>query len=142
MAVIIDERKCTGCERCVQVCPVDAITVNKVAKVDKAICIDCGSCIDECPKDAIFMAKTKSPPSLQNAPAFPAARVPSMRKAAIPPSTRPSWEPRGLQWASRDRLLLQILDLFGRRANPGRGRGYGRGRRCGRSMGRGKGRWG
>ena len=30
MAIVIDESKCTGCGACVQVCPVDALTVQRM----------------------------------------------------------------------------------------------------------------
>ena len=53
MVVTIDSGKCTGCGSCVEVCPVDAITVDDIANVDDDKCIDCGTCVDECPTDAI-----------------------------------------------------------------------------------------
>lgn len=53
MAVTIDKEKCTGCGLCEQVCPVDAIKIDKVVKVDEDVCVDCGTCISECPNDAI-----------------------------------------------------------------------------------------
>jgi len=55
MPAVIDKDTCTGCENCVEVCPVDAITMNDgKAEVDDS-CIDCGQCVDECPVDAIEM---------------------------------------------------------------------------------------
>jgi ferredoxin len=53
MAVTIDSGKCTGCDACAEICPVDAITVGDKATVDEDTCIDCGTCVDECPTDAI-----------------------------------------------------------------------------------------
>ena len=54
MAVTIDKEKCTGCGSCVEVCPVDALSLeNDKAKVDEDTCIDCGTCVDECPVEAI-----------------------------------------------------------------------------------------
>ncbi len=55
MAVKIDEGKCTGCEACVDTCPVAALElVGKVVKVSDD-CVDCGACIAECPVEAISM---------------------------------------------------------------------------------------
>jgi len=53
MTVKIDEEKCTGCGACADVCPTEAITVDKVAKVDEDECIDCGTCVEECPVESI-----------------------------------------------------------------------------------------
>jgi Fe-S-cluster-containing hydrogenase component 2 len=54
MAVKVDKEKCTGCETCVEACPVEAITVeNDLAIIDEESCIDCGACVDECPSEAI-----------------------------------------------------------------------------------------
>ena len=40
MAVTIDSGKCTGCDACAEICPVDAITVGDKATVDEDTCID------------------------------------------------------------------------------------------------------
>jgi Fe-S-cluster-containing hydrogenase component 2 len=54
VAVKIDAEKCTGCGACVQVCSVDAITMeNDRAVVDGQKCIDCGVCVPECPVNAL-----------------------------------------------------------------------------------------
>ncbi len=54
MAAIVDVEKCTGCETCVEACPVEAIKmVDGKAVVDADTCVDCGQCVDACPTEAI-----------------------------------------------------------------------------------------
>ena len=54
MAVQIDQEKCNGCGLCVDVCPLQAISLeNDKAKVDQDTCTECGQCVDECPNKAI-----------------------------------------------------------------------------------------
>ena len=56
MPAKVDQEKCTGCESCVESCPVEAIGKDDAkAKVDDDACVDCGTCVDECPVEAIAM---------------------------------------------------------------------------------------
>lgn len=56
MAAKVDVETCTGCGNCVEVCPVDAITIEDgIAVVDEETCTDCGACANECPVEAIEM---------------------------------------------------------------------------------------
>lgn len=50
---IIDPDICTGCENCVERCPVKAISVEDIANVNKDICLGCGLCASACPEEAI-----------------------------------------------------------------------------------------
>lgn len=56
MAAVVNQETCSGCEACVDSCPVEAISMqNEKAQVDADTCIDCGACVGECPVEAISM---------------------------------------------------------------------------------------
>jgi ferredoxin len=56
----IDEETCNGCGKCVNVCPVEAMTLvsannpnkpkMKMARLDDELCLGCGVCIRSCNK--------------------------------------------------------------------------------------------
>ena len=51
---VIDGSKCPeGCDKCVQACPTDAITLNGQMKLDLGKCLFCTDCTDACPEGAI-----------------------------------------------------------------------------------------
>jgi len=55
---VIDERICSGCQICCEVCPYSAISFDeqkKVCQVNEALCKGCGSCVGGCPSDAISL---------------------------------------------------------------------------------------
>lgn len=53
-AIKLIPERCTGCTKCVRVCPTEALRVrNKVVELDASRCIDCGKCVAACPFDAI-----------------------------------------------------------------------------------------
>lgn len=56
MAIEVLKDKCTGCGACVDICPVEAVTlVDGVAFVNRNDCSECGACEAECPTGAIQM---------------------------------------------------------------------------------------
>jgi ferredoxin len=50
---LIDEESCTGCGICEERCPVDAISLERIAKVNRDLCLGCGLCVSTCPESAI-----------------------------------------------------------------------------------------
>ncbi len=57
----IDENECTGCEVCVDACPMEAIQMaDDSAVIEDQKCIGCGVCVHQCPADAIHLAWTGS----------------------------------------------------------------------------------
>jgi len=53
--LLINTEDCTGCGRCVEVCPYNAIEViNGDAVIDPSLCHCCYRCVEECPEGAIY----------------------------------------------------------------------------------------
>jgi len=49
-------KSCTLCLKCVEACPVEAITFNgKWLVIDDGLCTGCGDCVDVCPEGVIFL---------------------------------------------------------------------------------------
>jgi NAD-dependent dihydropyrimidine dehydrogenase PreA subunit len=51
----LDVERCTGCRRCLQVCPhaVFAIDDGKARIIDRGACMECGACARNCPEEAL-----------------------------------------------------------------------------------------
>jgi len=62
-----DPSLCTGCNRCVQWCPVNAIAIgpDRVAVVDREVCYGCGECVAACPHGAIAIEWKTTPDAIQ-----------------------------------------------------------------------------
>ncbi len=50
---------CTGCGTCREVCPVGAIRIGNIARIDDERCIGCGLCVNICPPKAMTMIKDR-----------------------------------------------------------------------------------
>jgi len=55
MAVKVDKNKCNGCGACKDICPVNAIEIEKEKAVIGDDCIECGACVNQCPNEAILI---------------------------------------------------------------------------------------
>lgn len=62
---VVDQSSCNGCGKCVNVCPVEAMSLvsandparprAKMAKVDEAICLGCGLCVRSCSRHDVTL---------------------------------------------------------------------------------------
>ncbi len=51
--LLFAEEKCTGCGKCVQVCPERAIRIQgKASRTDRGLCKNTGLCVEVCPNEA------------------------------------------------------------------------------------------
>ncbi len=53
--LVLDVEKCTGCQKCVEVCPhaVFEMVAKRAQIVDLDACMECGACALNCPDDAL-----------------------------------------------------------------------------------------
>jgi len=61
----VDQDKCNGCIKCMNACPVEAMTLvsandphktqRRKAKVNKDICLGCGVCVRACPTGSLSL---------------------------------------------------------------------------------------
>lgn len=60
---LIDEQRCIGCTRCIEACPVDAISGASgfMHTVIASWCIGCKLCLPPCPVDCIAMVAPPAP---------------------------------------------------------------------------------
>jgi Pyruvate/2-oxoacid:ferredoxin oxidoreductase delta subunit len=66
---VVDDEKCTGCSKCINLCPVEAMSLvssndptkpqKKKAKLDSRICLGCGICLRGCRENALNLKSRK-----------------------------------------------------------------------------------
>ena len=61
--VEVHDDRCVGCQRCVNVCPSDALAMNdRLAVLDEPKCVGCFKCVEACtPYDAISIRRASAP---------------------------------------------------------------------------------
>jgi heterodisulfide reductase subunit A-like polyferredoxin len=54
----VDAERCIVCGICEDICPFQAISIDRVARVDQTRCSGCGQCAADCPQEAISFGKS------------------------------------------------------------------------------------
>ncbi len=59
--VMVDEKKCTGCEECVEACTVGVFEIreNRCVPVGSQKCLGCENCVTVCERKAITVEEVK-----------------------------------------------------------------------------------
>jgi len=124
----IDSRLCDGCGSCVDICPVDAISLrDQRAAVAAEVCTECGACVGVCPREAILLVEMVEPAASASWLAMPIAAplqvapVVAVSSAPVPHRASALWPLLGsaLAWAGREvapRLADLALTVWERRA--------------------------
>ena len=55
VVLVRNETMCSGCGKCLEMCPADAIYVDDVVHIDSALCYfdSCTACVDVCPSNGL-----------------------------------------------------------------------------------------
>ncbi|GAB4271989.1 MAG: 4Fe-4S binding protein [Deferrisomatales bacterium] len=82
-----DPERCVGCGRCVEICPVAALTPGEPCpQVDEQWCIGCGVCAVPCPRDAVFVELRPDKGAVPGEFAALHARIREEKETRVPPS--------------------------------------------------------
>ncbi len=54
--VILDAKRCIGCQACVAFCPINAMRKSSV-RIEPFKCISCGACVRACPEHALELVE-------------------------------------------------------------------------------------
>jgi len=85
IAISVDKKTCAGDGKCVEVCPMQILKINEVAKVPEFvmgggdICIGCGHCFAVCPHGSIELSTM----NVKDSAKFDLARMPDARQAEM-----------------------------------------------------------
>ena len=81
---VIDETRCIGCRKCLDVCPVDAIlgARQRMHTVLATECNGCGLCLPPCPVDCIALAPIPASGETVNTPSLMTGRTSTASRAS------------------------------------------------------------
>ena len=65
----VDAGCCTLCGVCVEICPVQALSMEDAVQVNQDLCLGCGQCAYQCPEDAMVMEEVRNPDFIPGAAA-------------------------------------------------------------------------
>ncbi|MBN1350823.1 4Fe-4S binding protein [candidate division KSB1 bacterium] len=85
MMLTINEKNCTGCEKCLDACPTGAIyMVDHKAQIDTTLCNACEACLRVCPNGAIVLTPAAMQPApVQNDAQIDSPKIQSPLKSAF-----------------------------------------------------------
>jgi NAD-dependent dihydropyrimidine dehydrogenase PreA subunit len=108
--------KCTGCGKCLETCPVEAISIIEgKAVIDVDTCLSCQTCVDFCCEGAIseaIMLETQSMKAIQP------INVPNLPVFSSRPISRHTWAGPVLSYVGREivpRLADTLIEALDRR---------------------------
>lgn len=54
----VDEESCSGCEECVDICQLEALTMeDDTVNVNEEHCVGCGACVTKCPTESLSLER-------------------------------------------------------------------------------------
>lgn len=69
----INDEECTLCETCIEICPMEAISLNSSNQdknnkviINYDLCIGCGVCASNCPQEALYLEKVRNDIPVKN----------------------------------------------------------------------------
>lgn len=111
----IDLERCTGCGDCLEVCPVEAISMNHgKAWIDSETCLACEACTQVCQVGAICPSTITLPAVSAPAKIMPARTILVQQPAALEkPAPHPviRWTTAALSFAGSE-ILPRMVDVL------------------------------
>jgi ferredoxin len=107
--IAINPEACTGCGRCLEVCPTGALSIDEARPVvDQSLCRNCEACVSACPEGALVAVDALVPAAETGLPEPAPEAVLEVR----PQATVKSWPRRILP------ALADVVSFTGREILP------------------------